>query len=73
MTLSCSRYDHSLLEAEEEGCEARRLTQRACHSTLTLGEQQRLLAELDKAGDTGVQVSREEEVMTDEEDDDEDE
>lgn len=50
-------YDHSLLEDQEDGCEARRLTQRACHSTLTLGEQQLLLAELDKAGDTGLQVT----------------
>lgn len=57
MITTCPRYDHSLLETEEEGCEARRLTQRACHSTLTLGEQQRLLAELDRAGDTGVQVT----------------
>ena len=32
------------------------MLQRACHSTLTLGEQQRLLAELDRAADTGVQV-----------------
>ena len=51
-------YDHSLLEAEEEGCEARRLTQRACHSTLGLGEQQRLLAELDTTADTGAQVNQ---------------
>lgn len=42
-------YDHSLLEHEEEGgTEARRLTQRACKSILTLGEQQRLLGELDR-------------------------
>ena len=45
------RYDHSLLEHEEEGSEARRLTQRACNSTLTLGDQQRLLTELEKCGD----------------------
>jgi len=46
-------YDHSLLEKEEEGgTEAMRLTQRACKSTLTLSEQQRLLAQLDR--DPGV-------------------
>ena len=33
-------YDHSLLEHEEGGTEARRLTQRACIMTLTLGDQQ---------------------------------
>jgi len=41
-------YDHSLLEQEEGGTEARQLTQRACKHTLTLGEQQRLLTELEK-------------------------
>merc|ERR1719505_2199 len=41
-------YDHSLLEQEEGGSEARQLTQRACKNTLTLNEQQRLLAELEK-------------------------
>jgi len=41
-------YDHSLLEQEEGGTEARQLTQRACKHTLTLGEQQRLLNELEK-------------------------
>jgi len=41
-------YDHSLLEQEEGGTEARQLTQRACKSTLTLGEQQRLLTELER-------------------------
>ena len=43
-------YDHSLLEHQlDTGCEAARLTQRAAQSTLTLGEQQRLLAHLDRA------------------------
>lgn len=42
-------YDHSLLEQEEEGGgEARLLTQRACGQTLSLTEQQRLLAELER-------------------------
>jgi len=41
-------YDHSLLEQEEGGSEARQLTQRACKNTLTLNEQQRLLTELEK-------------------------
>merc|ERR1712110_1045487 len=36
------------LEQEEGGTEARQLTQRACKSTLTLGEQQRLLTELER-------------------------
>eukprot|EP00092_Neocalanus_flemingeri_P017345 GFUD01018760.1.p1 GENE.GFUD01018760.1~~GFUD01018760.1.p1 ORF type:complete len:458 (-),score=135.45 GFUD01018760.1:108-1481(-) len=44
-------YDHSLLEHEEDGTEAKKLTQRACKSTLTLGEQQRLLSELEKSSD----------------------
>jgi len=44
-------YDHSLLEHEEEGSEARRLTQRACKATLSLGEQQRLLGELERSPD----------------------
>ena len=42
-------YDHSLLEHQDTGCEAARLTLRAAQSTLTLGEQQRLLAHLDRA------------------------
>lgn len=42
-------YDHSLLEHQDSGCEAARLTQRAAQSTLTLGEQQRLLSHLDRA------------------------
>jgi len=44
-------YDHSLLEHEEDGTEAKKLTQRACKSTLTLGEQQRLLSELERSSD----------------------
>ena len=44
-------YDHSLLENEEDGTEAKKLTQRACKSTLTLGEQQRLLSDLDRSSD----------------------
>ena len=48
-------YDHSLLEHEEGGTEARRLTQRACIMTLTLGDQQvrQLLMDL---ADTDMQV-----------------
>ena len=57
------RFPFSLLEQEEGGTEARQLTQRACkvdhaidfkliltpqQSTLTLGEQQRLLTELER-------------------------
>ena len=42
-------YDHSLLEHQGEGCEAKRLTQRAAQSTLTLGEQQRLLGHLERS------------------------
>jgi len=46
-------YEDSLLDAEEEGgTEAMRLTQRACKSTLTLNEQQRLLQQLDR--DPGI-------------------
>jgi len=44
-------YDHSLLEHEEDGTEAKKLTQRACKSTLTLGDQQRLLSELERSSD----------------------
>ena len=50
-------YDHGLLQHEEEGSEARKLTSRACNMTLTLSDQQRLLAELDKCGDP-LQVLR---------------
>jgi len=42
-------YDHSLLEHQGEGCEAKRLTQRAAQFTLTLGEQQRLLGHLESS------------------------
>jgi len=50
-------YDHSMLEHEADECEARRLTQRACNSALTLGDQQRLLQELEKCSDPCLQVT----------------
>lgn len=43
-------YDHGLLQCDQEqGTEARRLTSRACNMTLTLSDQQRLLAQLEQA------------------------
>ena len=48
-------YDHSLLEHEEGGTEARRLTQRACIMTLTLGDQQ--VTTLMDLADTDMQAN----------------